>query len=65
MRRTTTRAWHRASVDAVRQEAGVSEQDDTCPNGNRHCPGPNANVAVAPCAECFFEGASGGDEADV
>lgn len=47
-------------VAGVRGLAGVAEQDPTCPNGTRGCPGPDAPTGVLPCAECFADGAGGG-----
>jgi hypothetical protein len=37
------------SVDAVRSDAGVGDQDPTCENGNRGCGTP------LPCFECLME----------
>jgi len=50
-------------ADAVRSLAGVGDQDPTCPNGNRDCPGPDSDAPGLPCAACFAEGGDpdGGD----
>jgi hypothetical protein len=58
-------AW-RASVDGVRQLAGVGDRSP-CPHGNPDCSGPYTDDELA-CADCFFDGvdseliADGGEE---
>jgi len=51
------RVHRAASVDAVRQRAGVGEQSPaTCEHGTEGCPGPNSDSPRLPCARCFFNG---------
>jgi hypothetical protein len=59
-----TRIAHRdvlRAVDSVQQLAGVADQDNTCINGTRGCPGPNSGASTPPCATCFFEGGDHND----
>ena len=60
MRSPSPAAWRQANVDAVRANAGVADQDNTCPHGTSGCPGPNSPSSALPCGQCFL----GGDEAD-
>jgi len=48
--------FQRQCVDAVRQLAGVGDQDNSCPNGTEGCPGPNAPEGTLPCSACFLQG---------
>lgn len=60
-----SRAWHHASVDAVRCEGGIGDQSDECRNGTHGCPGPDADVDALPCMECFLEGDDGDGNREV
>ena len=51
--------WHHATVDAVRNEAGVADQSGECRNGTVGCVCPNADVDGLPCLSCLAEGDDG------
>ena len=55
-------SWARASVDAVRNEAGVADQSNECTNGTEGCPGPDADVDVLPCFACLIEASEDGGQ---
>jgi hypothetical protein len=58
MRRSTTASrFCRQSVDAAGR-GGVADQDNTCRNGTRGCPGPESAASTLPCSACFL-GAEG------
>lgn len=65
MRRREVVRWHRASADSVRQAAGVSEQSDECPNGERGCPGPSAETDALPCFGSLLDSGDDGSSSGV